>query len=196
MGMFNKKLIHLFSAALLSTICCTSVSANTIKPVADTAKVEELTQSIASGVLTKLGIVDQENSELQTMSLDKVVSTALHAGKPIEEIREAVSQVMEDLTGKPLGYSVKAEAAPAAAESVESVNTVETSVVTTEDAVVTERTIPLTTVLLPNESLSTVAKRIYGADQGRRYLDIYELNKDVITNINVVPEGTVLKLPE
>ena len=159
--MSKNALIKLLNTVLISAVCFTPVMA---KPV-NSIQIQKLTQTVAVGVLTKLDMLDKAKPELQSMSLEKVVSEALHAGKPIEEIREAVSLTMEELTGKPLTPSA------------------------------TTRTVPLTTVLLPNESLSSVAKRIYGPKNGRRYLDIYKLNKDVINDINIIPEGTVLKLP-
>ncbi|PWQ96324.1 LysM peptidoglycan-binding domain-containing protein [Leucothrix arctica] len=160
--MSNNALIKLLNIVLVSSVCLTPVMS---KPV-DPSHIQQLTQTVAVGVLTKLNMLDKSKPELLSMSLEKVVSEALHAGKPIEEIREAVSLTMEEITGKPFTPPV------------------------------VTRTVPLTTVLLPNESLSSVAKRIYGPENGRRYLDIYEYNKDVIKDINVIPEGTVLKLPE
>lgn len=177
--MSNKTLIYILNTALLSAVCLTTAVADTTKP----ADIEALTQSIASGVLVKLNMSDPARPELQTMSLEKIVTEALHAGKSLDEVRQAVSLMMEELTGKPLNH--------VAADIIEPPSETDSVVSASE-----ERTIPLTTVLLPNESLSSVAKRIYGPENGRRYLDIYELNKDVIPNINVIPEGTVLKLPE
>lgn len=177
--MSNKTLIYILNTALLSAVCLTTAVADTTKP----ADIEALTQSIASGVLVKLNMSDPARPELQTMSLEKIVTEALHAGKSLDEVRQAVSLMMEELTGKPLNH--------VAADVIEPPSETDSVVSASE-----ERTIPLTTVLLPNESLSSVAKRIYGPENGRRYLDIYELNKDVIPNINVIPEGTVLKLPE
>ena len=173
--MSNNALIFILNTVLISAFCISPVVAETTKP-ADAAKLQQLTQTVAVEVLKKLGMLDKNKPELQSMSLEKVVSAALHAGKPIEEVRSAVSLTMEELTGKPLSTSAVVGEEPS--------------------AVVTARSIPLTTVLLPNESLSSVAKRIYGPTNGRRYLDIYQLNKDIIKDINVIPEGTVLKLPE
>ena len=182
--MSNKTLIYILNTALLSAVCLTTAVADTTKP----ADIEALTQSIASGVLVKLNMSDPARPELQTMSLEKIVTEALHAGKSLDEVRQAVSLMMEELTGKPLNH--------VAADIIEPPSETDSVVSASEERTSEERTIPLTTVLLPNESLSSVAKRIYGPENGRRYLDIYELNKDVIPNINVIPEGTVLKLPE
>ncbi|RVU84246.1 hypothetical protein EOL70_12225 [Leucothrix sargassi] len=170
--MSNKALRYLLSVALLSSACVINANAATEQA----AQVEALTQQIAKTVATELGVADE--SEGDADNLEKVVSRALHAGKTMDEIRATVSQTMKAVTGKPLSESATASVDGAASEGT------------------SERTIPLTTVLLPNESLSSVAKRIYGPENDRRYLDIYELNKDVIKDINVIPEGTVLKLPE
>jgi hypothetical protein len=182
--MSNKALVYILNTVLLSTACFTSVMADTTSP----ERIEKLKQAVTSNVLVKLNMLDPAKPEYQNMSLENVVSEALHAGKSMEEIRQSVSLAMEEVTGKPLSDS-------AAKNSTSLTVDVETAAQTlpTESAT---RTIPLTTVLLPNESLSSVAKRIYGPENGRRYLDIYQLNKDEIPNINVIPEGTVLKLPE
>ena len=177
----NKSLNYFLSTLLISTSCLMSVSAAEVDP----AQIKQLTQQITAVALKKLDMLDEENPEQSNMSLDQVVSQALDAGKSIEDIRSIVSLSMEEVTGKPLG---SAEDKDTADEEVSEVEETEL-----DEAV--EGDIPLTTVLLPNESLSSVAKRIYGPENGRRYLDIYELNKDVITNINIIPEGTVLKLP-
>ena len=44
-----------------------------------------------------------------------------------------------------------------------------------------------------NENLSAIAKRYLRAE--RRYLEIYELNRDVLDDPNSVREGMVLKIP-
>lgn len=53
-----------------------------------------------------------------------------------------------------------------------------------------------TTTVLAGESLFRVAQRVYGEENGRRFLDLFEANKDVIEDVNVVFEGQVLKVPE
>lgn len=185
--MSNKALVYILSTVLLSTAYFTPVMADSTVAV-DPARIEKLTQTVASNVLIKLNMSALEKPEYQNMSLEQVVSAALHAGKSIEKVRESVSLAMEELTGKPLNYAVDKNAVSLNVDGEVAVEAAPTTAAT--------RTVPLTTVLLPNESLSSVAKRIYGPENGRRYLDIYQLNKDKIPNINVIPEGTVLKLPE
>ncbi|WP_305767614.1 LysM peptidoglycan-binding domain-containing protein [Candidatus Epulonipiscium viviparus] len=48
-------------------------------------------------------------------------------------------------------------------------------------------------VIAPNDNLSTIAQNIYG--DASRYLEIYELNSDIIENPNLIYPGQVLLLP-
>jgi nucleoid-associated protein YgaU len=50
-----------------------------------------------------------------------------------------------------------------------------------------------TYTVLPGESLSKVASKVLGT--GNRWRELYELNKDVIRNPDIVTAGTVLKVP-
>lgn len=50
-----------------------------------------------------------------------------------------------------------------------------------------------TVTVLKGESLFKIAKRVYGS--GRKYLRLYEANKDTIANPNVIIVGQILKVP-
>ncbi len=51
-----------------------------------------------------------------------------------------------------------------------------------------------TITVLQDESLSKIAKRVYG--NGNFYLLLYKANRDTIKNPNVIKVGQILKLPE
>lgn len=177
--------------------------------------VDQLTQSIA-GRLSEILEVKKSPEQL-SMSLESIVNSALHDGKQMDEIRVAVEQAMKEVTGQPLQLSpdvLKIEQemvthskqeltpAPSAVVKTPKVTPVSEPAPKTaakpqseENQPATSLATESTTTVLPGESLYRVAQRIYGKENGRRFLDIYEANKDVIEDINVVVEGQVLKLP-
>lgn len=163
--------------------------------------VEKLTLSIAGRLAEILGTDTKTDPEQLNLSLETVVSNALRDGKQMEEIRKAVAQAMKDVTGQELALNEEAisasrqEVTPATqdstiiqtdSESISSLETVTTPVVEG----------PRTTTVLPGESLFRVAQRVYGEENGRRFLELFEANRDIIQDINVVHEGQVLTVPE
>ncbi len=52
-----------------------------------------------------------------------------------------------------------------------------------------------TYTVLPSDTLTKIARKVYGADQGRRQTDIYNANREKLSNPNQLRAGTVLKIP-
>lgn len=193
----------------------TSDAEPTITPPSE-VDLEELTQSVALRLSELLGTKKPTDSEQLTLSLETVVSDALHDGKQMDEIRSAVAQAMSDVTGQSGMLDTKQSANTTAVGSREPAAALASSTTTSnkqssptgsaaqgdnpenlnlQGNQTLQPAIPTTATVLPGESLFTLAQRIYGQENGRRFLDIYAANKDVIKDINVVIEGQVLKLP-
>lgn len=195
----------------------TSDAEPTITPPSE-VDLEKLTQSVALRLSELLGTKKPTDSEQLTLSLETVVSDALHDGKQMDEIRSAVAQAMSDVTGQSGMPDTKLSANTTAVGSREPAAALASSTTTSSNQSsptgsaaqaqgnnpenlnlqgnqTLQPTIPTTATVLPGESLFTLAQRIYGQENGRRFLDIYAANRDVIKDINVVIEGQVLKLP-
>lgn len=185
----------------------------------DEVDLDQLTQSVAVRLSELLGTSTKADAKGLPISLETVVSDALHDGKQIDEVRSAVAQAMADITGQSLqldpsaSNTVQENANQATAtESSLSTNKKQSTTLTTEktikqaqsskdekgpsDPVIETQITATTATVLPGESLFRVAQRVYGEENGRRFLDIFAANRDIIKDINVVHEGQVLKLPE
>ena len=134
----------------------------------------------------------------------------------MDEVRSAVTQAMTEVTGQNLQLD-SPKTKQAVTNQSSSNSTIESSSETTNREATTSlteaalkqantsvgetsqngqsNTITTTTVLL-GESLFRVAQRVYGEENGRRFLDIFAANRDIIKDINIVHEGLVLKLPQ
>ena len=189
-------------------------SAETAITSSSDVDLDQLTQSVASRLSALLGTKTRSGNEERTLNLETVVSDALHDGKQMVEIRAAVAQAMSDVTGQSgmlntgnpitdtatnsdkMSLDSKALAKQASQGSDDGQTQGDNSEnLNSPDSQSVESTLPTTATVLPGESLFTLAQRIYGQENGRRFLDIYAANRDIIKDINVVIEGQVLKLP-
>ncbi|PID46462.1 MAG: hypothetical protein CSB47_03965 [Proteobacteria bacterium] len=196
----------------LDSIETTSTAPVTTKQPAVNQKtnVNQLTQSIAVRLSELLRLADKVNSSGSPITVESVVSSALKDGKQMDEIRAAVAQATKDITGQnlelapdtgslasqsnttnPTGLSTPALGNPGDTQTSGLSEPLNATVASTNTSPVTR-----TTTVLAGESLFRVAQRVYGEENGRRFLDLFEANKDIIRDINVVHEGLVLRLPE
>ncbi|PWQ92026.1 LysM peptidoglycan-binding domain-containing protein [Leucothrix pacifica] len=197
-----------------------SLPTNTATTQDSAADMDKLTQSVALRLSELLGTQNKTDADKLTLSLETVVSDALHDGKQMDQIRDAVAQAMSEITGQ---TAIPENDNPAGNDTA---NTQQASQSTATDLPVpklvdsdlenaggstasaqeastgsqdtaTSTTPAATTVtVLAGESLFRVAQRVYGEENGRRFLDLFAANRDIIKDINVVHEGQVLKLPE
>jgi nucleoid-associated protein YgaU len=147
---------------------------------------------------------DKKKSDKKfTDKLENIVSSALLQGNKMDDIRSAVSAAMTDIKKT----SVKAgDVSTAAVESAgkalknivaeKKVNTAKT----TSEATQTSSAIPENAIVIANtvtvlegESLYKIAQRVYGS--GGKYLELYEANRDVLSNPDMIRVGQVLKVP-
>ena len=54
---------------------------------------------------------------------------------------------------------------------------------------------PRTYTILPSDTLTKIARKVYGPDKAHRYVDIYNANREQLSNPNQLRAGTVLKIP-
>ena len=188
------------------------------------ADMDKLTQSVALRLSELLGTQNKTDADKLTLSLETVVSDALHDGKKMDQIREAVAQAMSEITGQTAAsvtdnstdkvtadaqqanQSTNTEVTVPTVVDSDSVNTGVTTAATqgsatlaatdSQDTATSTTPVATTVTVLAGESLFRVAQRVYGEENGRRFLDLFAANRDIIKDINVVHEGQVLKLPE
>jgi len=188
-----------------------------VKTEVTTDSIDEMTQAIAERLSEILGTNNHLGTEQLSLSLESVVNSALHNGKNMEQIRVAVNQAMQEITGQEIKLSpdisaIEKEMAKHAAQPTLYRNTNAaladpTSTTETDHGATTDTQEPLadtssqssngerTTVVLEGESLFRVAQRVYGKENGRRFLDLLEANRDVIDDEHVVHKGLVLRVP-
>ena len=183
----------------------------------DEVDLDQIAQLVAVRLSELLGTKSKADATTRDLSLETVVSDALHDGKQMDAIRSAVAQAMKEVTGQSLqldpntseaeqkigsqskpgsniGLSPKNDITQIASDNTQ-VNNPGNKTILGES--LTDNTAArTTTTVLPGESLFRVAQRVYGVENGRRFLDIFAANRDIIRDINVVHEGLVLKLPQ
>ena len=181
-------------------ICMSAVSAETVTtaPVVDTttekntAVIKQATQTVARKLIFLLDLNTIPVSEQDSISLKEVVLKALKEGKPMSEIRVATDQALRDVKGKsiPVGNTPSTSAQ----EPVEVVAVVQDGPNPAEVTLDPETGKMIATVL-PGESIFRLAQRVYGKENGRKYLQIFSANTDKIKDINGVVEGQQLVMP-
>ncbi len=188
-------------AIILSTTTIHAETHNEATPVASgSINIQQTTQSVAQRLIIALGLKTISESEKSSIDLKTVVMKALGEGKQMNEIRLATNQAVKDVTGKSLELrpaTTTAATAPATLESsVGQVRTVTNGIVANPAETTFDPTTgKMVATLLPGESIFRMAQRVYGKENGRQYLKIYDANRDKIKNINVVVEGLVLVMP-
>jgi nucleoid-associated protein YgaU len=183
---------------------------------ANEVDLDQLSQLVAVRLSELLDTKTKADAKGLPISLETVVSDALHDGKQMDEVRSAVTQAMTEVTGQNLQLD-SPKTKQAVTNQSSSNSTIESSSETTNREATTSLTEAAlkqantsvgetsqngqsntitTTTVLPGESLFRVAQRVYGEENGRRFLDIFAANRDIIKDINIVHEGLVLKLPQ
>jgi len=163
------------------------------------ATIQATTQSVAQKLITILGLASISGSETSTVDLKTVVIKALGEGKSMPEIRQATNQAIKMVTGKTLSIEPTSSAqtssagAPAVSSDAQPQST--TVAASSTETTLDPETGKMMATVLPGESIFRMAQRVYGQENGRKYLEIYEANRDKIRDINVVVEGQVLVMP-
>jgi len=183
--------------------CVTVVNAetgntNSTASAVNSTNVQQTTQSVARKLITVLGLTTVSSREQNSISLKSVVIKALGEGKQMSEIRLATDQAVKEVTGRVLQVSNSARKQPAS--TVNAVSTAEPSdpaaiIANPAEISLDSETGNMVATVLPGESIFRLAQRVYGQENGRKYLEIYAANRDKIKNINVVVEGQVLTMP-
>lgn len=159
-------------------------------------KVAQQISGLLEGASTNKGVDTQFENQLES-----IVSSALLEGTKLDDIRSAVTAAMHDIkkNSVPKG-NVSTDIVKSASKALDSI--------VGEKAVVVEKTkkskvvqtsvdnsviIPNTVTVLDGENLYKIAQRVYGS--GRKYLELYEANKEILKDPNLIRAGQVLKVP-
>lgn len=183
-------------------LCMTAANAETINTsTATDADVLKTTQSVGKKLVAILALTTVSSREQASISLKQVVIKALGEGKSMTDIRLATTQAVKEVTGKTLSISTVANTR--SVSSGANVQSAATQTPTSADAIsanpaevtLDSETGKMMATVLPGESIFRLAQRVYGKENGRKYLEIFAANQDRIKNINVVVEGQVLAMP-
>jgi nucleoid-associated protein YgaU len=133
--------------------------------------------------------------------LESIVSSALLEGTKLDDIRSAVTAAMHDIkkNSVPKG-NISTDIVESASKALDNI-VGETAVVVekvakskvVQTSVDNSVIIANTVTVLDGENLYKIAQRVYGS--GRKYLELYEANKDILKNPNLIRAGQVLKVP-
>jgi hypothetical protein len=187
--------------AVLLSLSVANAETVTTAPIAgestekNTESIKQATQTVARKLIFLLDLNTIPVSEQASISLKEVVLRALKEGKPMSEIRVATNQAVSEVKEKPT---------PGEATSTRTLDPIEQ----TAEASATGQVVPnpaevtldpesgkMIATVLPGESIFRLAQRVYGKENGRKYLQIFAANTDKIKNINVVVEGQQLIMP-
>lgn len=161
----------------------------------------ELSASITKQLSSILGSdtdSTQQDAKDTEEKLEKMVSSALLDGVDMGDLRSAVSAVMEDISvTQETGDSKKIKQAPQSLNKLigepEQLNNISQEEVEELGTVATKETPEGTVTVLKGESLYKLALRVYG--RGNDYLRLYNANKDIISNPDIIRVGQVLRTP-
>ncbi len=150
------------------------------------------------------GLLKDPNKDKQISDkLENIVSSALLQGNKMNDIRSAVTAAMTDIKKA----SVKAgdasnsiiKSAGKALENIVAEKKVKPAK-TAPKVAQASPTIPDNAIIIANtvtvlkgESLYKIAQRVYGS--GSRYLELYNANRDVLSDPNIISVGQILKVP-
>jgi nucleoid-associated protein YgaU len=166
------------------------------KAITDYNALEKKVAKQIEGLLSGASQNDtNEDSNKQFESaLENIVSSALLKGNKLDDIRSAVSTAMDDIKQKSVETGDVAistiETAGKALKNIVGEASVPRSSIEQLSSTVSEIQ---TVTVLEGENLYRIAQRVYGS--GKRYLELYEANKDTIKDPNIIRLGQVLKLP-
>ena len=139
---------------------------------------------------------DPDKDKKITDKLENIVSSALLQGNKMNDIRSAVTAAMTDIKKA----SVKAgdasnaiiKSAGKALENIVAEKKVKPAKIAPKVNQASPTT-PDTVTVLKGETLYKIAQRVYGS--GSKYLELYNANKDVLSDPNMISVGQVLKVP-
>lgn len=177
--------------------------------------IDKLTYKVSKDLRKAVGISEQTDSKKATVEkeLEKMVSTALKQGNSMDEIRNAVNEAITDLKTQP-GQAIEAETLESVSKAVTKIvggnkepvtdkqkDSVHSSNKTSPEqdktlnipAVQQQTSTERTITVSEGESLSLIAQRVYGSD--KHYTLLYEANREIIINPDVIRIGQVLKIP-
>ena len=186
-------------------LCMTVANAETVTistaatgtPESQNTSIQQATKSVAQKLITSLGLTTISPSEKASLSLKEVVIKALGEGKTMAEIRIATNQAVSEVTAKKVVETNVAETTVVdPANTAVQADPVQT-LVTANPAEVTldAETGKMMATVLPGESIFRLAQRVYGKENGRKYVEIFAANTDKIRDINVVVQGQLLVMP-
>lgn len=188
--------------AVLLSLSVANAETVTTAPIAgestekNTESIKQATQSVARKLIFLLDLNTIPVSEQASISLKEVVLKALKEGKPMSEIRVATNQAVSEVKEKTTPVDTSFTKTPDPVEIATSVPTAPDQIVPNPAEVTLDPvTGKMIATVLPGESIFRLAQRVYGKENGRKYLQIFSANKDKIKNINVVVEGQQLIMP-
>ncbi|HFC91382.1 MAG TPA: LysM peptidoglycan-binding domain-containing protein [Leucothrix mucor] len=145
---------------------------------------------------------DSDKDKKFNDKLENIVSSALLRGNKMNDIRSAVTAAMTDIkkTSVKAGNASNAiiKSVGKALENIVAEKKVKPAKIAAKVAQ-TRSTIPDATILantvtvLKGESLYKIAQRVYGS--GSKYLELYNANRDVLSDPNMISAGQILKVP-
>ena len=186
-------ILFCFAAANAETGNPSSTAVSTLE--SDTSTIQQAMQSVARKLISILGLTTVSNNEQDSISLKMVVTKALSEGKQMSEIRTATAQAVRQVTGKALTGSGNAKSSSEIANVTPEQSTPAEITANPSEVSLDPETGKMMATVLPGESIFRLAQRVYGKENGRKYLEIYAANRDKIKNINVVVEGQILTMP-
>ena len=132
---------------------------------------------------------NSKSNENLKNKLESIVSSELLKGNKLNDIRSAVSAAMVDINknGK-AKHNISSATIESAGKALKSIVAIDKTVATE----LTKLNIETVTVEA-GENLYKIAQRVYGS--GKNYLALFEANKDILKDPNLVRAGQVLKLP-
>ena len=156
---------------------------------------DELLEKITNQLQGILGKVEGSSTKninnIDTeQELENIVSSALLEGNDMKEIRDVVSETLSELKKKNSDDASIARVNQA--EKILTDITVDSGSQMEKDKAVKKQ--PTTIMVKKGESLFKIALRIYG--NGNKYLQLYEANKENITDPNILHVGQVLMVPK
>ncbi len=166
---------------------------------------DALSASIAKQLSGILGSDTNQNEEKTDEKLEKMVASALLDGVNMIDLRSAVSAAMDDITAtleesssekiKQASQSLNklvGESDPVNAALQKEVREIEAFKTPTKPVTLNGTALGTVTVL-EGESLYKVALRVYG--RGNDYLRLYNANKDILSDPNIIQVGQILQVP-
>ena len=188
--------------AVLLSLSVANAETVTTAPIAgestekNTESIKQATQSVARKLIFLLDLNTIPVSEQASISLKEVVLKALKEGKPMSEIRVATNQAVGEIKEKATPVDTSSTKTPDPVQIATSTPAAPAQIVPNPAEVTLDPvTGKMIATVLSGESIYRLAQRVYGKENGRKYLQIFSANKDKIKNINVVVEGQQLIMP-